>query len=794
MSVDRIEVTESVIVVQVSEGLPIAISGWTPRISVVEAGAGYAFRVDYVGEGARPIGAVSGFLGPRGTVASANDATIIRLEQVIRNGVVDRAHLSQIVRDLLGKVPVFATSDEDSISLHQDNGETIDIPLDISRIQIVRKLQGVGKSARIVGGALVSKELVVDGAAVNEVTHTDTLPAHGQATAVTPLESQVDLSLASYSTDDTETQLAMGAVSGDHVAQGVTVASNAITFANAGDYRFHVSLDMTTAGGGAGVDRSKVDVLMKVGGTAIAYTRDSGYVRGASRTGIDGGQWYFKVDEELVLDAGDVVTFHIIPDFESAGQSLTIAASTLDIISGAVASILPPARSEDQIKDIAGALVSQSPLISYDAQTDAITTPDKAVTRRYVGDGAIDTDQLSAAVQRSLAASRAASELDVLTADPTEADHDVGDIANVNGTLRVLRADTDAGDTITGTLGHSGNYIGASNIPGTVMFGTINGNGLLMSWAVLPAGENQPLATCRIPFSGSPPASVFMEADIPHGDYFDELTRDSDHDVTESGITYYGYQAALTGNRATDTFVSGTTYSVKFWRDENRSSAYRLHENDRWENLIVAPPPQTPGRTGAQVNALADARINALVRAYGLAATSDSDAKDALIALLLTELLPRVEGASQDDAAALTAKSIRLGAALNAHPVLQYANVLGTPQLDDLVRTPEQSAAVTITTANQNQASFALSLSRSLGNTGSLASIEWQEQSGGNGGFWAGPVFRVVDGQEMFFRLFIGDGSHHDFTLRSRATDNDIRITRVGSSSWPAGEIRVFSL
>ena len=174
------------------------------------------------------------------------------------------------------------------------------------------------------------------------------------------------------------------------------------------------------------------------------------------------------------------------------------------------------------------------------------------------------------------------------------------------------------------------------------------------------------------------------------------------------------------------------------------------------------------------------------------AATTDATVKLDLEALLQPLLMPIVEGGNQDDGAELAAKATLIAGILNGRNLLNYNTALtGAP--DDIVRTPTQTAAVTITTANQNQGTLAMSLTTSLGNTGAVCYVEWKEQNPGTG-FWAGPVFRLVDGEEMAFRLFVGDGSHHDFSLRSRATENDIRVTRVGTSSWPLGELRVGNL
>ena len=235
--------------------------------------------------------------------------------------------------------------------------------------------------ARISGGQIIFDKRLSSG------THTDetlTLPASNEA--VTSQASLMNISVAATTDDDTEVQMALDTLSGDHATQGITLATNALTFANAGDYRIHTSLHIEITGS-ASLDRTLTTFWIEVNGVEKDYTRESVYVRGPSRAGFTGGEMDKHISEELVLEAGDVVTFHFKFNFESTtGLTGEVTSSPLYIISGSLTNIVPPARSEDAIKDLAGGIAGTAPILAYDSSADTLSVPDASVTETMLAE------------------------------------------------------------------------------------------------------------------------------------------------------------------------------------------------------------------------------------------------------------------------------------------------------------------------------------------------------------------------------------------------------------------------
>ena len=123
------------------------------------------------------------FVGPNGPATRASDAVAFRVEEIVAAGIVDKHHLSQTVLDLLDKVPVDGISREDEIAIQQEGGGEISIALDVSAVQIRRKLEdAIVTSVTESGGSIHVTSKDKDG---NSTTTTLPLAGSGQATELT---------------------------------------------------------------------------------------------------------------------------------------------------------------------------------------------------------------------------------------------------------------------------------------------------------------------------------------------------------------------------------------------------------------------------------------------------------------------------------------------------------------------------------------------------------------------------------------------------------------------------------
>ena len=200
-----------------------------------------------------------------------------------------------------------------------------------------------------------------------------------QETEINAVKTTLNLSLADYTTDVTETRLAIADLAGDHAAQGITVSGNRLTFANAGEYRFQASVATRVAGGVAGGDRTIVDFFAKIDGTEDSTTRQSLYHRG-NRTGIT-DIYETKLVLDLILEAGDIVDFFAYPDFESAASTLSISSSAMQIVSGEIIPIgsrTAGATTFEALTDTPASLTGQAgKILEVNTDADALVFADK---------------------------------------------------------------------------------------------------------------------------------------------------------------------------------------------------------------------------------------------------------------------------------------------------------------------------------------------------------------------------------------------------------------------------------
>ena len=96
------------------------------------------------------------FVGSHGPASRASQAVAFRVEEIIQSGIVDRQHLSPIVRGLLGKTVEDIISRPDEIALQREDGSEISGALDVTATQIRRKLEdSIVTSVTEVNNALV---------------------------------------------------------------------------------------------------------------------------------------------------------------------------------------------------------------------------------------------------------------------------------------------------------------------------------------------------------------------------------------------------------------------------------------------------------------------------------------------------------------------------------------------------------------------------------------------------------------------------------------------------------------
>ena len=143
------------IVLEVLEDGTIDRNNYIPLLAVnPRADGAYVLSVTGWIEATGALADARYFVGPNGPATRASDAVAFRVEEIVQAGIVDKQHLAQSVVDLLDKVPVSGESREDGIAILQENGQTISIALNISELQILRRLETVVTGVTESGGSL----------------------------------------------------------------------------------------------------------------------------------------------------------------------------------------------------------------------------------------------------------------------------------------------------------------------------------------------------------------------------------------------------------------------------------------------------------------------------------------------------------------------------------------------------------------------------------------------------------------------------------------------------------------
>ena len=156
------------------------------------------------------------------------------------------------------------------------------------------------------------------------------------------------------------------------------------------------------------------------------------------------------------------------------------------------------------------------------------------------------------------------SVLDALSADPTIADHSLGDIANVNGVLRELVAGTVDPHVYRGTIAkRTGNFYGDD----------------VVEWeSVNP--DNIRINLLKSVLGASPPASLFIEFNSQNRYFETKVDRASGSDAT---LTFAYHKAS--GSPGIEETTAGVPFSVAFYRDENKTMAFTIQgSTNRWED------------------------------------------------------------------------------------------------------------------------------------------------------------------------------------------------------------------
>ena len=377
---NRLEVIERTVVAQMqNRGIVLQRGGWSPVWGFVKRASDGAQVVQIAGwfggtgplpqENRQRTGWFIGSGDPPEYVEDVAEAVPLAIVERVGSGTVTRDHLSPDIVRLLTKAPEELDADGLDVRLILDNGTVLNATLSVGRADIAAAA-GAGGLAHL--PTFANNILHFTGFNRDDGDQSLAVPLVGHDPgALTTLDTMSTLTLADYSTDDTDTELVWGELDGDHVAQGITKVGNTYRFANKGTYTFKASLHARAVGGTGGGDRTIIDLFAKSGSTEIDYTRDSMYHRGA-RTGIT-DVYDYKLLDELDLEAGDEVTYFLHPDFEGSGQTLSVTSSVVHITSGAVVPITPPARSVSQLTTVFGSLVGNLRGFAFNTVTNVLS-------------------------------------------------------------------------------------------------------------------------------------------------------------------------------------------------------------------------------------------------------------------------------------------------------------------------------------------------------------------------------------------------------------------------------------
>ena len=179
------------------------------------------------------------------------------------------------------------------------------------------------------------------------------------------------------------------------------------------------------------------------------------------------------------------------------------------------------------------------------------------------------------------------AKLKTLSALPATTGYNIGELINVNGEIYELVAASDEANVLTGTAGHSGNYVGANTTGDGVAYGSLSG-GLKGTVAWAPTAENIPLARYRFPLASYSAAvhTLYVRAEAG-GEYADfVVTRNSDLDeALDDGINVYGYDAPTTGERMAS--PTGSQFRHTVWTNQDFATGpVVMHTAARWERWL----------------------------------------------------------------------------------------------------------------------------------------------------------------------------------------------------------------
>lgn len=121
----------------------------------------------------------------------------------------------------------------------------------------------------------------------------------------------------------------------------------------------------------------------------------------------------------------------------------------------------------------------------------------------------------------------------------------------------------------------------------------------------------------------------------------------------------------------------------------------------------------------------------------------------------------------------------------------QALGVLPRNRLPSLSFANAEVAELTITSANQSQQTLVISNAANLGATGSIVVVEFEVVGGPA---WS-TNFRLVNDRDCMVKMLTNlTGAEYAVSIRSRQTENDIRITRRETGAFPQGVVRVYNL
>ena len=379
---------------------------------------------------------------------------------------------------------------------------------------------------------------------------------------------------------------------------------------------------------------------------------------------------------KAVADSANRITFTAL---DAQGGESTIVAEK------AAGGAGNSSHTDDEIKDLAGAVWSADGHLRYDATAKtgefvvgSITTADLAsntavdaltadLTRTQAKLTALKT-LLGVAQEGASVASRVTA----LSALPAVGSADNGDIVNVGGILWERVEASDSGHTLRLTAGTSGNYIGAQTIGSAADYGSIDGGYKgTVEWA--PSAEGVRLQGIRLDGDvlgqGAPPANLYARFTADSGEVIEAvLPRVPGYDLRVGGTAFLGYASGTTGERFTA--PSGSRVEVDFFDSATFRTPFSIHSDDRWERwferqigsvhlptqagieatvqrlrpnaftsaekakLAAIPAGAGVPRTQAWAQGIAEGRVTALTRPFALHATSDANAAQGILGAL----------------------------------------------------------------------------------------------------------------------------------------------------------------